>query len=133
MQWRWTTLLIASFAGCQHARSPWTPIVVGPATSYSVRVDSIERPTPSTLILWVRSDYKKSSALHHLGVGGAVNQEEIDCTTKRVRLLTSTVYNRAGDSVSSIAYHDQQLHELRHGSDAEVVTSEICARFAKTP
>ena len=130
---RWTALLTPALAACVHARSPWTPVVVSPTTSYSVRFDTIARPTPGTLIVWVRREYKPDSPLHHLGLGSAVNREDVDCAHKREKLLTSTVYDRSGDSVSSRTYSDQQWHQPRHGSDAEVVLSEICARAAKTP
>lgn len=129
-------LMVVVVCACaRHNPTPdrWTLIVESPITAYYVSTGEIERSASTTLSLPVKTVYKPGNAMHTLGVGGAVNEIEYDCTRRQVRVLALTTYDRHGHSGRMHVLPDPTWLAPRHGSDAEVVMTEVCTRFAKGP
>lgn len=66
-----------------------TSIIVSPITSYYASLDGIVRPTPTTLTIWVKSEYKPGNNLLALGIVSALTHDTIDCARKQIKFLTT--------------------------------------------
>lgn len=111
----------------------WAPILSSPNTSYDVSLDGVERPTPTTVTLWVKSEFKGNNNLLAVGFGNSVTREEFDCKRKRMRTLASAMYDRGGDSISSRLPFHTPWFTPRRGSDYAFLLSEVCAQLVKAP
>src|SRR5690348_15008029 len=90
-----------SFPPLDDSAGKWAPILSSPITAYDVSLDGVERPTPTTLALWVRMAYKGNDNMLALGVWGGVTREEFDCASRRMRTLASGIYDRDSATVTS--------------------------------
>lgn len=109
--------------GRTRARLTRPPILSSPITSYDVSLDGVERPTPTTLALWVRTVYKGNDNMLALGVGGAVTREEFDCARRRMRTLKSSVFDRDSAPVTSKTYARSLWFTPRRRSNYVVTVS----------
>ena len=100
------------------------PILRSPIASYDVSLDEVERPTPTTLALWVRTRYTGNNSMLAVGFGGAVARDEFDCAGRRVRIRASTVYDRDSATVKPRPMYTRR----GSGHDGEVTTRHCFPR-----
>ncbi len=126
-----TPLRSLSFPPLDDSAGKWAPILSSPITSYDVSLDGVERPTPTTLALWVRTVYKGNNNMLALGVAGAVTREEFDCARRRMRTRASSIYDRDSTTVTSKTYARSLWFTPRRGSNYAYLLSAVCAQLAR--
>ena len=120
-----------AFPPLDDSAGKWAPILRSPIASYDVSLDEVERPTPTTLALWVRTRYTGNNSMLAVGFGGAVARDEFDCAGRRVRIRASTVYDRDSATVKPKTYAHSPWFRPRRRSDYASLLSEVCAQLGK--